>query len=123
MWFQKAASPPAPAKPTATCQECGLVFDPSYAPEPFKHLCPEHHKGPMEIARKKAEVREWAERHFERLFEEAAKENAERRAEQAKQEAEYRKSMAQAYAAAYAYHGGYGRQQMGGCGGNGLFPW
>lgn len=54
-----------------TCCRCGLAYDARIVQEPYRHLCPEHRKEPMERDRKKAEVMRWAEREWEKLYEQA----------------------------------------------------
>ena len=59
-----------------TCSRCGVAYDARYVQEPYRHLCPEHRKEPMETDRKKSEVKRWAERNYEKLYEQAKSENA-----------------------------------------------
>lgn len=62
--------------PLLTCCRCGLAYDAKYVAEPYRHLCPEHRKEPMERDAKIAEVKGWAERNWEKLYEQAKTENA-----------------------------------------------
>ncbi len=58
-----------------TCCQCGLAYDARIVQEPYRHLCPEHRKEPMERDQKKAEVMRWAEREWEKLYDQAREEN------------------------------------------------
>ena len=101
MWFKPKYS---------VCDECRVLFEPDSFGKDFPGLCRVHREKPMEHARRKRAVVEWATANWERL-EEQAKKESEVNVAAFSPNYEYQRAMMasqQQYLAAQAQQSGYG---------------